>query len=113
MKFKLNIYKITSLVVGLLGTPLLVFADPPFTDFKSFVDLIVSAFFNPFMSIISGLIFIYFFLGVAKYIWHGGDMTKRKEGYMMLVHGIIAITVAMSIWGIIYFLLSSFGFSAP
>ena len=110
MKFKIYMYKFTSFIAALLSVPYFVSAQAFFYDFKSFVNALVYTFFNPLMSIITGLIFIYFFLGVAKYIWHAGDMAKRKEGYEMLIHGIIAIAVSMSIWGIIYFLLDSFGF---
>ncbi len=113
MKLKSYIYKYISLSMVYFSIPLFVFASSGqvnFYDFKTFVNFLIVSFFYPFMYIISSLIFIYFFLGVAKYIWHAGDMEKRKEGYMMLVHGVIAIAVSMSIWGIIYFLMSSFGF---
>ncbi len=114
MKLSIKIISLSALSI-IVPSTVLAAATPSsyFYDFKSFVYFLVYSLFNPLMYIISGLIFIYFFLGVAKYIWSAGDMEKRKEGYWMLVHGVIAITITMSIWGIIYFLMSSFGFSAP
>lgn len=91
--------------------PLTVFAAAPFTDFKSFVDYLITSLLNPLIQITFTLIFVYFFYGVAKYIWYSstGDMQKRKEGYHLLVNGTIAIAIAASIWGIVSFLKYAFG----
>ena len=54
---------------------------------------------------------ILFFWGVLQYLASSksGDAAKQKEAYRYLGFGIIALTVMVSIWGIITFLLGSLG----
>ncbi len=110
MKLKFNIYKFISLIVVLLSTPLLVFADPVFTDFKTFVYFIISAILTPLVSLIVGFTVVYFLWGTSKYILHGGDVVKREEGRKSMFYGIIAIFVMVSVWGLVNMLVGTFGF---
>ncbi|HEY4488131.1 MAG TPA: hypothetical protein VJB97_01295 [Candidatus Paceibacterota bacterium] len=48
------------------------------------------------------------FFGLVKYFFKKGDEAKH-EGISMMVYGIIAIFVMVSIWGIIRLLQNTFG----
>jgi len=81
-----------------------------FTDFKSFVDFAIGIILTPLISLIVSLAVAYFVWGVSKYILHGGDPEKRKEGYRMMIYGVIAIFVMVSVWGFVNMLINTFGF---
>lgn len=48
------------------------------------------------------LALLYFFYGIAKYIWSVG--TDKEDGKKIMIWGIIALFVMSSVWGIIYFI---------
>jgi len=54
-----------------------------------------------------GLAVLFFFFGIAKYIWSIG--TDKEKGKQIMVWGVVAIFVMTSIWGIVAFLGRSFG----
>jgi hypothetical protein len=81
-----------------------------FTDFASLVDFIIITILTPLIYLIVGAAVVYFMWGVSNYILHGGDIEKRKEGYKMMIYGIIAIFVMVSVWGFVRILLNTFGF---
>ncbi|GMQ95222.1 MAG: hypothetical protein BMS9Abin13_335 [Patescibacteria group bacterium] len=56
-----------------------------------------------------GLGALYFIWGVSKYVLHGEDATKREEGRSMMIYGIIALFVMVSVWGLVNVLVSTFG----
>jgi hypothetical protein len=53
------------------------------------------------------LALLFFFYGVAKYIWSVG--TGKEEGRKVMIWGIIALFVMSCIWGIIYFIGQEIG----
>lgn len=56
------------------------------------------------------LALFYFFWGVAKYIRVGaGGEKAAEEGKNVMVWGIVALFIATSIWGIIYFIRTELG----
>jgi len=48
------------------------------------------------------LALLYFFYGIAKYIWSEGQ--GKEDGRKIMIWGVIALFVMSSIWGIIYFI---------
>jgi hypothetical protein len=73
------------------------------TDFKSLV--------NWFNSIIStlipflmGIALIGFIWGIIKYVLHADNEKARKEGKDLMLYGVIAFAVVMSIWTIALFI---------
>lgn len=68
-----------------------------------FVDIIQVA-----TPIVVALALLYFFYGLAKFILYSDDEAKRKENRNIMVWGIIALFVMVSIWGIINVLLNTF-----
>lgn len=50
---------------------------------------------------------LFFFWGVAKYIW--GEGQGKDEGRKIMVWGVVAIFVISSVWGLVIFLRDEFG----
>lgn len=78
------------------------------------------------LSLINGLIKIvvpiliaaavaWFLWGVLKYIIASGDEEKRKEGKSVMVYGIIALAIMVSVWGLVRIITGTFNLdtSAP
>jgi hypothetical protein len=61
----------------------------------------------PLLGAIALLVFI---LGVAKFIRSSGNEKEIKDSKNLLIWGLIGIFVLMSVWGIVAFLRSEFGF---
>ena len=61
------------------------------------------------ITITIGLAIAFFFYGLAKYILNAGDEEKKKEGKSIMIWGVIALFVMVSIWGIINVLADTFG----
>ena len=47
---------------------------------------------------------VFFLWGLAKFILHAGDEKARAEGKQVMLWGIIALFVMVSVWGIVGFL---------
>lgn len=60
-------------------------------------------------TLLIGVAVVVFFWGIVKYVISGGDEEKRKQSRGVIVYGIIGLFVMVAIWGIIYFIGSTFG----
>jgi predicted Na+-dependent transporter len=69
----------------------------------SFVDII-----NMLIPAFIGLLLIYFFWGLAKYV-KGGDEKAMAEARSTMIHGVIAIFAAAAIWGLVNLLVDITG----
>lgn len=111
-KAKYLIIKLFS-VATLFAFPLSAFAvlcpsvNPP-CDFASFVTLVLS-YLKPLVGIIISLALLTFFWGIVKYINAGGDEKKLEEGKKVLIYGILALFVIVSVWGLVALVRGSFG----
>jgi hypothetical protein len=61
----------------------------------------------PFLGAVAFLVFV---LGIARYIKSTGSEKDNKDSKNLLIWGIIGVFVLATIWGIISFLRSEFGF---
>src|SRR3990170_2644040 len=69
---------------------------------------------NPIIAILVGVALLAFFWGLAKFIFRvGGDEKAVEEGKNLMIWGVIALFVMISIWGIIAFVYRDIGFSRP
>lgn len=59
--------------------------------------------------IIFAIAFIYFILGVLKYVRSGGDEGARTEARSMMLYGIIALFVMSAVWGLVQVLADTTG----
>ncbi|MEK7669140.1 MAG: hypothetical protein AAB350_00915 [Patescibacteria group bacterium] len=53
------------------------------------------------------LALLFFFWGVAKYIWSEG--TEKAQGKQIMIWGVVALFVMSSIWGLVYFIQDELG----
>jgi len=63
------------------------------------------------MPIIVALALLYFLYGLLKFMTAGGDSEKRKESRDVMLWGIIALFVMVSVWGLVSFLGNTLGIS--
>ena len=64
---------------------------------------------NPLILLAFSLAFLYFFYGIVKFLsLDGGDKT-RKEAQDAILYGIIGMVIMFSVYGIIKFVLATFG----
>lgn len=72
---------------------------------------------NVLVPVLFALAFIVFLYGIARaYIFSGGDPAKVSEGHKLVLWGIIAFVVMISIWGLVNVVAATFGLggsSAP
>ncbi len=61
--------------------------------------------------IVVALALVFFFWGLAMFILSSGD-EKKKEAISVMIYGIIALFVMVSIWGIINVLQTTFNVQA-
>lgn len=78
-----------------------------FKDLVSlFIDLIQTA-----LPVIVGLALVVFIWGLVKFIFRvGGDEGAVEEGKKLMIWGLIALFVMISIWSILSLVYSDFGF---
>lgn len=81
-------------------------ADPP-EDFKELVDLIVSLLADIFPIIII-LILLAFLWGLARFIFSLGNVEEATEGKTIMVWGVLALFMAVAVWGFVAILMNTF-----
>ena len=85
------------------------------SDQRTFAD-IIEIFLNlieMLIPIMAGLALLVFFWGLAKFIMNvSGDEKAVSEGKDLMIWGVIALFLMVSIWGIIAFLSGELGFGS-
>lgn len=82
---------------------------PKLQDFLSYITCILSGYFIP---LIFALAIVMFLWGVVQFVIMGQeDETKRTQGKQLMIWGIIAITVMITVWGLVRVLASTFNFN--
>jgi len=67
---------------------------------------------NVLVPVLFAIAFIVFLYGIARaYIFSGGDPERVKEGHRLLLWGVIAFVVMISLWGIVNVVANTFGLS--
>jgi hypothetical protein len=61
------------------------------------------------LPIVVGVALLGFFWGLAKFIFAAGDEEKRKEARSIMIYGVIALFVMVSVWGLVGFLGQTVG----
>ncbi len=77
-------------------------------DFAGLINIIIRGVIDPLIILTFALALMYFLWGVSRYIWHGGDEGKRTEGYQMMIYGVIALFVMVSVWALVGILENTF-----
>lgn len=90
--------KLVACSLILLPFPLYAQTPRTFSDVAS----IFVGYFTALIPILVGLAVVLFFWGLVKYLWSiTGDTKEHEEGRQIMVWGVIAIFVMVSIWGIV------------
>jgi len=91
----------SALTLGLLTLPALASAASLFDTLG-----LANTFLNALIGLFITLAIVVFFWGLIKYLWDMGE--DKSEGLKIMMYGVIAIFVMVSIWGIIRLLQNTF-----
>ncbi len=105
--------KISKVIVGvLMGLPSLALAANTFegatggiTDLLTQIGVWINDYIIPLLIAIGVIVF---FWGIIKYIGSQGDADKRKEARGLMIWGIVALFVMVSVWGLVGILKNTF-----
>ncbi len=75
------------------------------TDFKSLVQLLISLL-NILIPLIIGVALVVFLYGIVRYVLGSGD--DKSSAKSIMLWGIIALFVMVSVWGLVGILQSTF-----
>jgi len=78
------------------------------TDFSKFVGCIQSVILQPLIYLLFAVAIVYFLYGVLIYVRKGGDEDDRRAGREMMIYGIIAIAVMVSVYGLVNLVTNTF-----
>lgn len=92
-------------VSGLLIVPM--FASAAETGITGVLK-IFSGILNSAIPVVLALAVLYFFWGLAQYVLNSSDETKKAEGRNIMIWGIIALFIMVSVWGVIGILQQTF-----
>ena len=93
----------TSLALGALFLPVLASAASLFDTLALF-----NTFLNALIGLFITLAIVVFFWGLIKYLFGLDSSESKAEGLQIMMYGVIAILVMVSIWGIIRLLQNTF-----
>jgi hypothetical protein len=98
------------ILTTLIMTPCLTLAATAPSNFKELVFRFIEVI-NKIIPVVVALALLFFFWGIAMFIFHADNEEKKKESRNIMIWGIIALFAMVAIWGIIKMLLLTFGFS--
>ncbi|MDE2213377.1 MAG: hypothetical protein KGJ34_02495 [Patescibacteria group bacterium] len=75
---------------------------------SSCVNFLLRTIFNPLLAVLIAISVVIFFWGVVRYIASAGASEAKINGREMILWGIVALVVLMSIWGIVALVSSTF-----
>jgi hypothetical protein len=81
-------------------------ARPTLGKLIKYVNCTISRFIVP---LVFGLAMVLFIWGVVQYVINTDDETKKKKGKMFMIWGIVALSVMVSVWGLVKILGNTFG----
>jgi hypothetical protein len=97
-----------SIALGILATPFIASAQNTQGNLQGFIQL-SGTIVNLLVPIVSTLVVVFFFWGLAKYVLAAGDDEKAKEGKSIMIWGVLALFVMTTVWGIIAFMQNTVG----
>lgn len=99
----------TALLLTALFAPALAFAATDATSIAIKLINLINTVLVPLLFAIAFIIFIY---GVAKaYIFSNGEPEKVSEGHKLILWGLIAFVVMISVWGLVNVVSNTFNLS--
>lgn len=102
-----------ALILGsvMFFSPVLAFAqnDANFGNVQRSLESLLDLINNTLLPIVVALALLYFFWGLARFILNSGDEDAQTKGKNIMLWGIIAFFVMVSVWGIVKFVQRAFG----
>lgn len=100
--------KLSLIGSALFFTPFLAFAQTPtfnnvIATLENFLQVI-----NVLLPIVIALALLYFFWGLAQFILASGNEDAKETGKRIMLWGVIAFFVMVSVWGLVNFLVGAF-----
>lgn len=86
--------------------PLTLWAATP-GNFADFVGIFIGII-NSLIPLVFGLALLAFLWGLSMLIFYAGDAAKRSEGKQIMIWGVIALFVMVSVWGLVNLLKETF-----
>ena len=80
--------------------------NPKFQDLAIYVACIISKSIIPLIFALALAMFVW---GVVQYVIYSSEEAKKEKGRQFMIWGIIALTVMVSVWGLVKMLGNSFG----
>ncbi len=78
--------------------------------FCSLANIIINTINGVLVPLLFAIAFIVFLYGIAKaYIFSGGEPDKVSEGHKLILWGLVAFAVMISVWGLVNIVAYSFG----
>lgn len=74
-----------------------------------FLNRVSEVILNPLILLAFSLAFLYFIYGIVKFLSLDAGDKSRKEAQDAILYGIIGMVIMFSVYGIIRFILSTFG----
>jgi hypothetical protein len=78
--------------------------------FAGLIDNVIIATITPLFTLIISLILLYFFWGVAEFLFGADDQRKIENGKKKIYTSVIALFIGLSVWGIVFLLQVTFNF---
>lgn len=79
------------------------------TNFEELVDIFLDLIYTAYPVVVA-LSFVAFFWGLAKFIFRAGDEKAVKDGKKLMIWGLIALFIIMSLNAILSFAFTDIGF---
>jgi hypothetical protein len=80
---------------------------------EHFFNNVTSLILNPLILLLFAIALLIFFWGLVQFINSETADNKREEGKQKLIWGVVGLFVMFSAYGIIHFILDTFGISSP
>ena len=103
--FKTKIKKLLILIFG-LSSPLLALAAG--TTFKDVIHNIATTVLAPLVGLLLTAALVVFFWGMVKYINSLSSEKDKQEGKQLMIWGVVALFVMVSVWGLVNLLQGTF-----
>jgi len=79
-----------------------------FNNVQNYLERFLDIINNTLLPIVIALALLYFFWGLAKFVLASGDEDAKETGKRIMLWGIVAFFVMVSVWGLVNFLDRAF-----
>jgi hypothetical protein len=96
------------ILLSVIFLPSLAFAAEPLGNIIQIIDSIKDII-TLVIPMAFALILLFFFYGLATFVWNSGEPEAREQGKQKMIWGIVALFVASAVWGLTQFLGKAIG----